>query len=77
MNKDNPYDIVRCNIIYFRKKRGFTQAKLAELMDVDHDFVRQVESKKVKKNFSLQNVKKAADALGVELHELFIYREDI
>ena len=77
MNKNDPYDIVRCNIKYFRKLRGLTQAQLAEKIDADHDFVRQVESKKVKKNFSLMNIQKAADALDVELAELFIYREEI
>lgn len=77
MNKNDPYDIVRCNIIYYRKLKGLTQAGLSEKMEVGHDFVRQVESKKVKKNFSLYNIQKAADALGVDLSDLFIYKENI
>lgn len=68
------YEIVRKNVIYYRKQKGLTQEKLSELMGVTHDFVRQVESKKVNKNFSLLNIEKASNVLGVELYKFFIDR---
>ena len=45
-------------------------------MGVCHDFVRQVESKKVKKNFSLANMQKAAEVLGIKTYELLMDEKD-
>lgn len=49
----NIYDTIRKNIKKSRKERKMTSAKLAELVDLSHDFIRQSESEKVAYNFSL------------------------
>lgn len=74
MEKTDIYAIVRDNIKFYRKEKGYTQEKLSELMGVCHDFVRQVESKKVNKNFSLLNIQKAAEVLEVEVYKFFVDR---
>lgn len=75
MESGRIYEIVRKNVIFYRKKNGLTQEKFSELLGVTHDFVRQVESKKVNKNFSLLNIEKAASVLNVELYQFFIDRD--
>lgn len=72
MENGRIYEIVRKNVIFYRKKKGLTQEKFSELLGVTHDFVRQVESKKVNKNFSLLNIEKAATVLGVEIYKFFM-----
>lgn len=72
MNSSNIYDLVRKNIRYYRKTKGLTQAELSEAMGVCHDFVRQVESKKVNKNFSLLNIEKASEVLDVPIYKFFM-----
>lgn len=69
------YEIVRKNLKFYRKKAGLTQEKLSELIGVSHDFIRQVESQKVEKNFSMANVEKAAEIFGIEIYEMFIDRD--
>ena len=45
--KTNIYDIIRRNIKKYRKEKGLTSAQLAEMVDLTHDFIRQIESEKV------------------------------
>ena len=40
----NIYDTIRKNIKKYRKERKMTSAELAELVDLSHDFIRQIES---------------------------------
>jgi len=42
------YDTIRKNIKKYRKERGMTSAQLAELVDLSHDFIRQIESEKAR-----------------------------
>ena len=68
--KTNIYDIIRMNIKKYRKEKGLTSAQLAEMVDVSHDFIRQIESTKVAYNFSVDTFYKISVALGVELDDL-------
>lgn len=68
--KTNIYDIIRKNIKKYRKEKGFTSAQLAEMVDVSHDFIRQIESTKVAYNFSVDTFYKISVALGVKLDDL-------
>ena len=52
-----------------------TQAIFAEKMGLSHDFIRQVESSKSGKHFSMSSLQMAADVLGIKLYMLF--KEDI
>lgn len=66
----NIYDTIRKNIKKYRKEKGLTSAQLAELVDLSHDFIRQIESEKTAYNFSVDTFYKISVALGVKLDDL-------
>ena len=68
--KTNIYDIIRRNIKKYRKEKGLTSAQLAEMVDLTHDFIRQIESEKVAYNFSVDTFYRIPVALGVSLDDL-------
>lgn len=68
--KTNIYDIIRRNIKKYRKERGMTSAQLAELVDLSHDFIIQIESEKTAYNFSVDTFYKISVALNVKLDDL-------
>lgn len=74
MNKidfDNEiYDTIRKNIKRYRKGKGITSAQLAELVDLSHDFIRQIESEKARYNFSVETFYRISVALGVSMDKL-------
>ncbi len=61
------YDIIRRNIKKYRKEKGMTSAQLAEMVDLSHDFIRQIESEKARYNFSVETLYKISVALDVSL----------
>ena len=67
---DKIYDTIRKNIKKYRKEKKMTAAELAELVDLSHDFIRQIESQKVGNNFSVETFYKISVALGVSLDAL-------
>ena len=73
--KENVYDVIRRNIKHYRKQNNMTQEVFAEKMGLSHDFIRQVESSKSGKHFSMTSLQMAADVLGIKLYMLF--KEDI
>ncbi|MDE6846970.1 MAG: helix-turn-helix domain-containing protein [Lachnospiraceae bacterium] len=64
------YNTIRRNIRKYRKEKGLTSAQLAEMVDLSHDFIRQIESEKVGCNFSVETFYKISVALGVSLDQL-------
>ena len=64
------YDTIRKNIKKYRKEQKMTAAELAELVDRSHDFIRQIESEKVRYNFSVETLYRISVALGVSLDAL-------
>ena len=66
----NIYDTIRKNIKKYRKERKMTSAELAELVDLSHDFIRQIESEKTAYNFSVDTFYKISVALDVKLDDL-------
>jgi transcriptional regulator with XRE-family HTH domain len=64
------YDTIRRNIRKYREAKGMTSAQLAELVDLSHDFVRQIQSEKAKYNFSVATFYKISVVLGVSLDKL-------
>ena len=68
--KSNIYDIIRRNIKKYRKAKNMTSAELAELVDLSHDFIRQIESEKTAYNFSVDTFYKISVALEVKLDDL-------
>lgn len=67
---DDIYNTIRRNIRKYRKEKGLTSAQLAEMVGLSHDFIRQIESEKVRCNFSVETFYKISVALGVELDKL-------
>ena len=66
----NIYNTIRKNIKKYRKERGITSAELAELVELSHDFIRQIESEKTAYNFSVDTFYKISVALNVKLDDL-------
>ena len=64
------YDTIRKNIKKYRKEKKITAAQLAELVDLSHDFIRQIESEKVAYNFSVETFYRISKALGVKMDKL-------
>ena len=54
----------------YRKEKRMTSAQLAEKIGLSHDFIRQIESEKVRYNFSLETFYKISEALGVGMDAL-------
>ena len=66
----NIYNTIRKNIKKYRKMKGITSAELAEMVDLSHDFIRQIESEKTAYNFSVETFYKISVALDVSLDML-------
>ena len=68
--KTNIYNIIRKNIKKYRNEKGLTSAQLAKMVDLSHDFIRQIENEKTGYNFSVDTFYKISVALGVTLDDL-------
>ena len=66
INNTNIYDTVRYNIRKLRKEKGLTQQDLADLAELSHGYIREIESPKMCSTFSLDAVEKIANGLDVE-----------
>lgn len=65
----NTKELLGLKVKEFRKQRKITQEKLAEIIGVDNGYISKLE---VGQNFpSISTLERIADALGVELYELF------
>ena len=64
------YNTIRRNIRKYRKQKGITSAQLADMVDLSHDFIRQIQSEKAAYNFSLETFYKISVALGVSMDQL-------
>lgn len=69
--REDIYELVSKNIKYQRKKKKLTQAQLAEKAGYSHVSIRKMESKKTKKYFSIDTISNIADALDIDIKELF------
>ncbi|OUO12543.1 helix-turn-helix transcriptional regulator [Flavonifractor sp. An4] len=67
---DDIYNTIRRNIRKYRKEKGLTSAQLAEMVDLSHDFIRQIQSEKAAYNFSVETFYKISVALGVSMDKL-------
>lgn len=65
------YDIVRKNIRKYRKMANLTQQELADLIDVSMHYISQIESANPNKYFTLVVIGRIADALKIDIKQLF------
>ncbi len=70
------YNTIRKNIRKYRKLKGLTSAELSEMVDLTHDYIRQIQSEKAGYNFSVDTFYKISVALGVKLDDLIKKEND-
>lgn len=70
------YNTIRKNIRKYRKEKGITSSQLAEMVDLSHDFIRQIQSDKAGYNFSVDTFYRISVALGVKLDDLIQKEND-
>ena len=62
---------MRKNIKKYRKLVGFTQQELADMIGVSMHYISQIESAKPYKYFTLIIISRIADALNIDIKDLF------
>ena len=74
MNKEylNNYKNLGLNIAFYRKKAGYTQMQLAELLDIDRSHMSAIELANV--GASLDVIFRICDTLKITAKELFDFR---
>lgn len=70
-NKDYLSLVVRTNIRKYRKMRGYTMQELADLTGLTHGYVRDLECLTIDKTPLLETIGKFADALEIDIRQLF------
>ena len=65
------YDIVRYNIKKYREKANLTQQQLADLAGITMNYLAKIESIKMQRGFTIVIVGRIADALNVDIRNLF------
>lgn len=72
MRSDTYYfDIIRYNIKRLREEAGLTQQQLADKAGITMNYVAKIESKKMQRGFTIVSLGRIADALGLDIRELF------
>ena len=61
-------------ISYYRRLKGLTQTQLADLVGLSRTHISNIEAPKVRTSLSLDSLFDIADALGVQVKELFNFR---
>lgn len=65
------YNIVRKNIKKYRTLANITQQELADRIDVSMHYISQIESANPNKYFTLVVIGRIADALNIDIRQLF------
>lgn len=66
----NIYNTIRKNIRRYRLKKNITSSELADMVELSHEFVRQIQSEKIAYNFSVETLYRISVALGVSIDDL-------
>jgi len=75
INMDINKDIEKkfgAKLAYIRKSKKFSQIKLAEIVNMNFNYIGQIERGEA--NVTIKTMKLLANALGVELRELFDFK---
>ena len=65
--EETRYKEIGLRIGYYRRKKGLTQAQLAELVDISPNYMGSIERGNKGKSYSIDVLFKIADALGIEV----------
>lgn len=69
---DNYYfDIIRYNIKKYRELAQITQQELADKVGISMNYIAKIESKKMQKGFTIVTIGHIADALEIDIRQLF------
>lgn len=72
MHSDTYYfDIIRHNIKKYREAAGLTQQQLADKAGITMNYLAKIESKKMQRGCTIVIIGRIADALEVDIRELF------
>ena len=72
MHSDNYYfDIIRYNIKKQRENAGLTQQQLSDKVGITMNYLAKIESKKLQRGPSIVILGRIADALNIDIRELF------
>ena len=63
------------NISYYRKRKGITQEKLAEMIGISRSHLSAIEAPNIIKAFSIQLLFDIANALEIEPYKLLMFRD--
>lgn len=74
-NHDEYYHQLALNISYYRKKKGLTQIQLAEKAGISRTHMSNIEAPNVPTPFTTTALFRIADALEVELVNLFDFKK--
>lgn len=75
-NTDYYYYIARVNIKKYRKLANMTTQQLADKSEFTHQFIRDLESLKLTRRPRLDSLGRIANALGIDIRQLFDDIED-
>ena len=70
-SKQNLSIQVRKNIRKYRLIRNYTLQQLADMTDLTHGYVRDLECLTINKTPTLETIGKFVDALGIDIRQLF------
>jgi transcriptional regulator with XRE-family HTH domain len=62
---------LKLNIIYYRKKNGLTQERIAELLDISRTHMSNIEAMNMEIGLSLELLFRLSETLDVETAKLF------
>ena len=65
------FNIIRNNIKLQREKKGITQQQLADKVGISMNYLAKIESHKMQRGFSIVILGRIADALEIDIKELF------
>ena len=63
------------NISYYRKRKGITQEKLAEMIGISRSHLSAIEAPNIIKAFSIELLFNIANALEIEPYKLVMFRD--
>ena len=70
-NSKNIYLVIGKNIQKYRKMKGYTGEKLANLCNLSYGYIKNLESSKVYATISIETLKLIADKLEVQIKDFF------
>lgn len=65
------YKEVGLKIAYYRKKKGYTQTQLAEMVGISSNYLSLIERGNKGQSYSMETLFKIAEALEITVSELF------